>query len=168
MVNGTPMIQLGNPWGFNQPQLIPLSQLSSGIVEVDIGNFVDSNLITGTPGNDAITLSALVSNASIDLGAGNDTLTLANGTNSATVANTETIIGGSGNDTITLATAATNASIDLGAGNDTLAFGNFTNSATVANVETLIGGNGNDTITLGSRLPPRCRSISARATTGLR
>lgn len=152
LVNGTPMIQLGNPWGYNQPQLIPLSQLSSGIAEIDIGNFIDSNLITGGPGNDTVTLSALVTNASIDLGAGNDTLTLANGTNSATVANTETIIGGTGSDAITLATAANNASIDLGAGNDALAFGSFTNAASVARVETLTGGSGNDTITLGSAL----------------
>jgi Ca2+-binding RTX toxin-like protein len=152
LLNGTPMIQLGNPWGYNQPQLIPLSQLSSGIAEIDIGNFIDSNLITGGPGNDTVTLTALVTNASVDLGAGNDTLTLANGTNSATVANTETIIGGTGSDAITLATVANNASIDLGAGNDTLAFGSFTNSASVARVETLTGGSGNDTITLSSAL----------------
>lgn len=32
-------VQLLNPWGFNQPAPIPLSQLSAGIVEVDIGHF---------------------------------------------------------------------------------------------------------------------------------
>ena len=32
-----PMVQLGNPWGFNQPALIPFAQLSSGITEIDIG-----------------------------------------------------------------------------------------------------------------------------------
>ena len=99
-VNGTWMIQLANPWGFDEPSAIPLSLLSSGIVEVDIGQFVDSNLISGTSGNDNITLTTPIFNESVDLGAGNDTLTLANGTNSATVANTETIIGGTGNDTI--------------------------------------------------------------------
>ena len=41
-------------------------------------------------------------NGSVDLGAGNDTLTLANFTNRVSVANTETILGGSGNDTIIL------------------------------------------------------------------
>ncbi len=124
VVNGTPMVQLANPWGFDEPQAIPLSQLSSGIVEVDVGQFVNSNLITGTPGNDNITLSTPVTNASVDLGAGNDTLALANGTNSATVANTETIIGGTGNDTVVLSTAPSNYSIDLGAGSDKLTFGN--------------------------------------------
>jgi Ca2+-binding RTX toxin-like protein len=154
VVNGTPMVQLGNPWGFDQPQAIPLAQLSSGVIEVDIGQFVDSNLITGGPGNDNKVLASPVTNASVDLGAGEDTLTFADGTNSATVANTETIIGGTGDDTVVLATATNNASIDLGAGNDSLTFGNFTNSASVANVETVTGGSGNDTITLGSPITP--------------
>ena len=39
MSGGAAMVQLGNPWGFNQPALIPLSQLSKGIAEVDIGRF---------------------------------------------------------------------------------------------------------------------------------
>jgi Calpain family cysteine protease len=37
--SGSAMVQLGNPWGFDQPSAIPLSQLSrGGIVEVDIGH----------------------------------------------------------------------------------------------------------------------------------
>lgn len=39
MSGTTASVQLGNPWGIDQPQLIPLSQLSKGIVEVDIGRF---------------------------------------------------------------------------------------------------------------------------------
>ena len=36
--NGQTMVQLGNPWGFAQPALIPLAQLAkAGIVEVDVG-----------------------------------------------------------------------------------------------------------------------------------
>jgi hypothetical protein len=35
--SGGPMVQLGNPWGFNQPALIPFAQLSNGISEVDVG-----------------------------------------------------------------------------------------------------------------------------------
>ena len=82
MVGGTAMIQLGNPWGFNQPSLIPLSQLaSSGIVEVDISQFVNnnSNVILGGAGNDTKTLTATIINGSVDLGAGQDTLILATG-----------------------------------------------------------------------------------------
>ena len=79
MVGGTPMVQLGNPWGFYQPAAIPLSQLPWVIVEVDIGQFAASNNINGTAGNDTITLPTAVINAFIDLGAGSDTLILANG-----------------------------------------------------------------------------------------
>ncbi len=61
--NGTPMVQLGNPWGFDQPSLIPLSQLSRGIVEVDIGQFVNSSVITVTSGQSTKKLSAPVTNA---------------------------------------------------------------------------------------------------------
>ena len=49
--------------------------------------------------------SSAAAGASIDLGAGADKLTFGTFTNSATVANAETIIGGAGNDSITLATA---------------------------------------------------------------
>ena len=41
MVNsaGVSCVKLGNPWGFDQPSLIPVAQLShSGVVEVDIGH----------------------------------------------------------------------------------------------------------------------------------
>ena len=152
MVGGTPMVQLGNPWGCYQPAAIPLSQLPRVIAEVDIGRFAASNNINGTVGNDTITLLNVVTNVLIDLGAGSDMLILANGTNTATVANTETLIGGSGADTIILGTAAANASIDLRAGNDVLTFGNFANTATVVNTETVTGGTGNDTVTLGTAL----------------
>jgi hypothetical protein len=37
--NGTAMVQLGNPWGTDQPMAIPFSQLAKGIVEVDVGHF---------------------------------------------------------------------------------------------------------------------------------
>jgi hypothetical protein len=40
IVKGAAMIQVGNPWGFNQAALIPLSQLSKAFVEVDVGHFV--------------------------------------------------------------------------------------------------------------------------------
>ena len=89
---------------------------------------------------------------SVDLGAGNNRLTLAGGGNTGTVSNVNTLVGGTGADTITLATAVANGSVNLGAGSDTLILANGTNTATVANVETLTGGTGNDTITLASAL----------------
>jgi Ca2+-binding RTX toxin-like protein len=158
LVGGTPMVQLGNPWGFNQPSLIPLSQLSCGIAEIDICHFVSStpiantNVILGGLGNDTKTLTAAIVNGTVDLYAGKDTLILANGTNSVTVANTETILGGTGDDAIVLSTAASSTSINLADGNDKLTLGNFANTATVANVEMIIGGSGNDNIILASAL----------------
>ena len=38
MSGNTAMVQLGNPWGTDQPMAIPLSQLSKGIAEVDVGH----------------------------------------------------------------------------------------------------------------------------------
>jgi Calpain family cysteine protease len=57
-VSGTPMVQSLNPWGFDEPSAIPLSQLSTGIVEVDVGQFADNQDISGTSGDDSRTLLA--------------------------------------------------------------------------------------------------------------
>jgi hypothetical protein len=35
---GTAMVQLGNPWGTDQPAAIPLARLATGIAQVDIGH----------------------------------------------------------------------------------------------------------------------------------
>ena len=104
IVGGTPMVQLGNPWGFNQPLAIPLSQLASAaFVEVDIGQFVDSNLIAGGPGNDTVTLSSPRPATPCRSRRGRRHADPGNGTNSPTVSSVETIVGGTGDDTIVLA-----------------------------------------------------------------
>jgi len=90
-------------------------------------------------------------NGSISLGAGADTLTFGNFTNSATVGDTATIMGGSGSDTITLASALTDSmKVDLGGGSNKLTLAAGGDIGTVSNVNTLIGGTGTDTITLGT------------------
>ena len=67
-------------------------------------------------------------------------LTFANGTNSATVSNTETITGGTGADTITLGTALTNTmAIDLDAGSDKVILGAFANVAQIAGASRKVG-----------------------------
>jgi hypothetical protein len=107
--------------------------------------------LTSGSGADTIAFSGGVSNASIDLGGGSDTLTFGPGTNSATVYNAETIAGGSGPDTITLGTAlATAMSVDLGAGTNKLTLAGVANTGTVTNVQTLVGGSGADAVTLSS------------------
>src|SRR5690349_5840904 len=103
---------------------------------------------SAAPAMTPITLGAAVSNGSVDLGGGNDTLTLAAGANSATVANTKTIVGGSGNDAVTLGGALTTGmSIDLGSGVNKLSLANVGNTGTVSHVDTLVGAAGADTIT---------------------
>ncbi len=53
-------------------------------------------------------------------------LTLANGANTVTVANVESVSGGTGVDTVTLSAELTSASnIDLAGGKDSLTLGNF-------------------------------------------
>ena len=79
-------------------------------------------------------------------------MTLANGTNSATLIAVESVVGGTGSDAITL--GATISAIDFNGstGNDslTLATGNNTATLTLVDVESIIGGSGTDTITLGT------------------
>ena len=106
--------------------------------------------IFGCRGDDKFTLSVDMSGVSIDLGSGNDTLTLGAFANTLTVANVETLVGVAGNDTVTLATALGTQSIDLGGGANTLTLADLTNTGTVSNIETLIGGSGADSITLAT------------------
>ena len=52
--------------------------------------------LTSGAGNDTIVFTGGLTNASIDLGGGSDTLTLGSAASTATVANTKTIVGGAG------------------------------------------------------------------------
>jgi len=76
-----------------------------------------SELIGGF-GKDSVTLTTAQSSSIVDLGAGTDSLTLANASNSVSVSNTETITGGTGDDTITV-TGTTAATLTGGGGADT-------------------------------------------------
>src|SRR6185312_14045895 len=88
---------------------------------------------------------------SIDLGTGNDTLTMAAGGFSGTVSNVETLSGAAGADTVTLGSGVTTSTAtDLGGGSDKLTLAAGGNTGTISNVETLAGGSGADAITLGA------------------
>nr|WP_246420165.1 hypothetical protein [Neoroseomonas alkaliterrae] len=76
----------------------------------------------------------------VDLGAGADILRLANGANTVTVANVETVLGGSGEDRITV-TGSVGARIEGRGGSDLIAGG--------AGADTIIGGAGADTMSGG-------------------
>ena len=86
------------------------------------GTVSNVNTLVGGSGADTITLNTAVTNGSIDLGAGNDTLTFANGSNAATLANVETAIGGTGSDTFVL--TGTTASTVIGGGGINFITGN--------------------------------------------
>jgi Ca2+-binding RTX toxin-like protein len=90
-------------------------------------------------------------------------LTLADGGNTLTVSNTETITGGTGADLITLGAAQASGTIDLGAGNDSLKLANGGNTLTVSNVESITGGTGADVITLGTVMTSGTVSLSSGA-----
>jgi hypothetical protein len=98
-------------------------------------------------------LGTAIANGAINLGTGNNKLTFAAGTNSATVSNTQTIAGGTGNDTVSLGTALTTGmQIDLGTGSNKLSLAAGGNTGSVSNVNTLIGGAGADVVTLNTGL----------------
>jgi hypothetical protein len=48
-VNGTVMVNLLNPWGFDQPNPIPLSQISSVCDEIDIDQFTNHTVVDTGP-----------------------------------------------------------------------------------------------------------------------
>ncbi|HTI79927.1 MAG TPA: hypothetical protein VL614_05695, partial [Acetobacteraceae bacterium] len=117
------------------------------------GTVKNTTTLIGGTAADTITLAAAASSASIDLGAGSDTLALGNFNVAATVANIETITGGTGNDSITLSGPLTTAmSVDLGAGSSKLTLANASNTGAVSNVQTLVGGTGTDNVTLGTSI----------------
>ena len=94
----------------------------------------------------------VVTNGSVDLGAGTDTLDPGQIRQHADVWRiSRRILGGSGNDNVTLASDLTETmQVDLGGGKNTLTLDDNANTGTVGNVGTLIGGTGGDAITLGT------------------
>ena len=114
-------------------------------------NDVEDIIVNGASArNDVVTLGTTMNVGTVDLGAGTDSLTLANGSNNLTISNVETITGGTGDDTVILGAAQITGTIDLGIGNDKLILANGTNTLTVNNVEAIFGGSAVDTITIGA------------------
>ena len=98
--------------------------MSSRSPERMIFSVLNVETIVGSDVNDNLTLNNTQSGVGIALGSGTDTVTLANGGNTVTVNDVETIVGGSGPDTITVAgTSAVNINGGGGADNITLGTG---------------------------------------------
>ena len=105
--------------------------------------------LVGSAGNDGVTLGASTTSAIVNLLGGDDTLTLANGTNTLSAFNVETLTGGTGSDNVTLG----------GAAGQTVSAGGIETLTGSANADTLtmtsgnnlvIGSTGADTIALQS------------------
>ncbi len=109
------------------------------------------DLVTGSNGNDTITFlsngNQPVAGATVNGGAGNDTVNGANGGQLITLTSVAQFNGGTGNDTIN--SDSSNGTINGGAGAADRVIGTAADdSLTVATVESVVSGGGSDTITL--------------------
>jgi hypothetical protein len=152
-------------------ETLTLANTANGL-SVDLGSGFDTiNAPTGNnvltvsnieninsgAGNDTVTaiLDPLVTNQSINLGAGTNILNLAgnNSTFVISVAGGNLTVNGvttGGNENITLLNQQFNPTYNLGSGNDTLTLAGTGNTVTIIGVETVIGGGGVDTVNLGN------------------
>jgi VCBS repeat-containing protein len=128
--------------------------LAGGVNSVSLFNVGNLNTgdWTGTPVDDAVTLLNDVSGLSVNLAQGNNTLTLAAGTNSLTAYNVQHINGSASDEVLTMLNDPGPVTIDLGAGNDTLNLSVSAGAVTVANVEHVNGSAAGDFITDASVL----------------
>jgi hypothetical protein len=114
--------------------------------------------VIGTASDDVLTVTDNIgisgSFATVDLGAGNNTLDVGSQGLSITALNIEHVNGNSLDNYLDFQNDVSGVSVDLGAGNDTLALANGTNSVSVSNVENITGSDfgglnpSDDTLTL--------------------
>lgn len=140
---------------------------------ITIGSVSDIETITGSEGDDSLTLNCSADDQSFDFGDGTDTLTLAEG-GTLSVNNLETLIladveydpeEGEGEeweseDSLTLQTTVSGLTVNMGNGQDALYLssepsgetGFDHNDVTVVNVEEVNGSGANDTVTFAANL----------------
>ena len=139
----------------DQVQINPIGGSNTGSTGVQVQTLLDGGttstnysqafsavIITLQNGNDNVRLNpALVLNAVVSAGAGNDNVQLGNGNNNVRLGNgNDGVQAGSGNNTVT-----------VGNGNDKIELGNGKNTITAGNGNHLVQlGNGNNTVTLGT------------------
>jgi len=117
-----------------------------------LGSVSAIETINGTSNDDSITLSATTTNFTADLGGGNDSVTLANGTNSGiTLTSVETVTGGNTtDDAVTLGNSSPNTTTLTAV--ETVTGGTNVDNLTIAGTQdtSLSGGGGADSLTLNS------------------
>jgi Ca2+-binding RTX toxin-like protein len=109
--------------------------------------------IIGNAQDNFFTLTSVVNGITIDLGLGNDVLTLANGTNTLAASGVETIngsdFGGGSDDTLTLLNTVSGLSVSLWGGTNTLNLAAGANTlANLNDVHTVHGTGDSDTLTI--------------------
>jgi len=117
--------------------------------------FFSPGPLTGTSGDDYLTIGFSMFGRAIDLGAGNNTVTIGVGGGTLNLTNVQHLVGSGNNDFVAMANDVNGMTIDLGAGSDTVNLANGVNSVSVTNLENLdgsdftIGGvTSNDTLTI--------------------
>ncbi|MCW8088519.1 right-handed parallel beta-helix repeat-containing protein, partial [Sabulicella glaciei] len=112
-----PVLDTSSPWAATTalapaPEPTPTLDPVSSPAPEPAPTPTDTSKVTGTSGDDSITLSGVANGVTVDLGAGSDTLTLSSaGPNTLVVFNTEVIKGGSQADTVMLGTAISGGTI---------------------------------------------------------
>ncbi len=109
--------------------------------------------VTGASGGDTIEIGGITANMRLDLGGGDDAITITAAATTLRVTGVESISGGAGGDVVTFDQAVnitTANAIDLGGGTDRVNLANGGNTIRLTAVESVIGGTGNDVVSLGS------------------
>jgi VCBS repeat-containing protein len=124
---------------FSDSFMLLLSGTAASPVDVSgLNLFGNTNTLTGTAGDDYLTVGSNVFGHQIDLGAGNDTVSLASADfYTLNLANVEHVTGSAGNDFVTLVNDTAGLTVDLGGGTDNLTLAGGVNSVSVFNVENL-------------------------------
>jgi len=143
--NGIEVLQFSDTNRLTNTATIDLSPLSGAAL-------AGKSITAGGAGNGfnhSVSIGLQANGRLIDLGGGNDTLTLtAAGSYNLNIQNVENLNGSGGNETVTLANASSNVVIDLGAGNDMLALASVagTQALTVSHTESVLGTAGDDIV----------------------
>ena len=130
-------------------------------------NLVNVEHLIGSSGDDFAGLVNNVNGMSIDMGGGNDTVNLANGSNSLSVTNVENLNGSDfaagsvSNDTLTLLNDVSGLSVNLANEINTLNLAAGVNAFTnVFSVDTINGTASDDTLTIGNGLFTNANDLS--------